>query len=268
MSALPSAVAASGTRDLRVVDLGRREYREILELQRRLAREGRDGGRDHDVLLLVEHPAVITLGRGSDLDHIVADDEWRSARGIEVIEIERGGDVTYHGPGQLVGYPILDLHFHRLDLHWYLRRLEEALLRLLAACGLSGYRVEGFTGVWTGSAPADAVGRSESDGFGTIGAAAADGLIRDRSIRKVGSIGVHASRWITWHGFALNVTDEPLDNFPGIVPCGIDGVQMTSLQLEGAPLTMAEARGLVLRGINAAFPATRPHWVSEAELSA
>ncbi len=263
---LSTASARAATRELRVVDLGRRGYREILDLQRRLARERRAAPGDHDVLLLVEHLPVITLGRGSSLDHVIASDDWLRTRGIDVVEIERGGDVTYHGPGQLVGYPILDLHAYRLDLHWYLRRLEETLLHVLVACGLSGYRVEGYTGVWTGFAPVHAVKQVESDGFGTISGSEAEGIIRDRRIRKVGSIGVHASRWITRHGFALNVTAEPLDNFPGIVPCGIDGVEMTSLDREGAAVTIADARELVLRGFNAAFPTVRPRRCSESRL--
>ncbi|WP_419164882.1 lipoyl(octanoyl) transferase LipB [Candidatus Palauibacter sp.] len=244
----------SGGRELRVVDLGRREYREVLELQRAVARWRRATPPDHDLLLLVEHFPVITLGRGSEPGHLPADAAWLKNRGLDVVEIERGGDVTYHGPGQLVGYPILDLRAHRMDLHWYLRRIEEVLLRVLAECGLPGFRVESYTGVWTGTAPAGAVVMVEDDGFGTVVSGHADPLLREGAIRKVASIGVHASRWITWHGFALNVTPEPLENFRGIVACGIRGVEMTSLASEGAPLTLEEAGEAVARAFPVAFP--------------
>ncbi|WP_419164008.1 lipoyl(octanoyl) transferase LipB [Candidatus Palauibacter sp.] len=244
----------SGGRELRVVDLGRREYREVLELQRAVARWRRATPPDHDLLLLVEHFPVITLGRGSESGHLPADAAWLKNRGLDVVEIERGGDVTYHGPGQLVGYPILDLRAHRMDLHWYLRRIEEVLLRVLAECGLPGFRVESYTGVWTGTAPAGAVVMVEDDGFGTVVSGHADPLLREGAIRKVASIGVHASRWITWHGFALNVTPEPLENFRGIVACGIRGVEMTSLASEGAPLTLEEAGEAVARAFPVAFP--------------
>ena len=119
---------------------------------------------------------------------------------MTVHEIERGGDVTYHGPGQLVGYPIIDLTRHRQDLHWYLRQLEEVLIRALSTFGVSGKRVEGYTGVWVDD-------------------------------RKIASIGVHVTRWVTFHGFALNVSTD-LADFDLIVPCGIEAVQMTSLQKE------------------------------------
>ncbi|WP_419949927.1 lipoyl(octanoyl) transferase LipB [Candidatus Palauibacter sp.] len=241
-------------RELRVVDLGRREYREVLELQRAVARWRRATPPDHDLLLLVEHFPVITLGRSSEPGHLPADAEWLKSRRLDVVEIERGGDITYHGPGQLVGYPILDLRAHRMDLHWYLRRIEEVLLRVLTVCGLPAFRVESYTGVWTGDPPDDALAVVERDGFGTVVAGRADPLIREGAIRKVASIGVHASRWITWHGFALNVTREPLDNFRGIVACGIRGVEMTSLASEGASLTLREAGEAAARAFPVAFP--------------
>ncbi|WP_419162312.1 lipoyl(octanoyl) transferase LipB [Candidatus Palauibacter sp.] len=253
-------------RELRVVDLGRREYREVLELQRSVARWRRAEPPDHDLLLLVEHLPVITLGRGSKPGHIPMDEAWLRDRGLDVVEIERGGDVTYHGPGQLVGYPILDLRAHRQDLHWYLRRIEEVLLRVLAGCGLPAFRVESYTGVWTGSPPADAVEMVEDDGFGTITPGRAGQFMGEGAIRKVASIGVHASRWITWHGFALNVTPEPLVNFRGIVACGIPGVQMTSLASEGAPLTLEEAGEAVRRAFPIAFPNLRSLRAPEAGL--
>lgn len=253
-------------RQLRVVDLGRREYREVLELQRSIARWRRNSPPDHDLLLLVEHLPVITVGRGSSEDFTPPDEAWLAEAGLDLVEIERGGDLTYHGPGQLVGYPILDLRAHRKDLHWYLRRIEEVLLRVLAECGLPAFRVESYTGVWTGSPPAGSLETVEEDGFGTVAAGRAEALIGAGAIRKVASIGVHASRWITSHGFAINVTPEPLMNFRGIVACGIHGVRMTSLASEGTSLTLEEAGEAVVRAFPAAFPNLAPSPVPEAGL--
>lgn len=182
------------TRSLDVLWLGRVPYGEALELQRRLAND-RIAGRSPDRLVLLEHPPVLTLGRASNVDHVLRSD------GVDVFEVERGGDVTYHGPGQLVGYPILDLTGYRQDLHWYLRTLEQALIEALATLGIASERRPGFTGVWTGG-------------------------------RKIASIGVHVKQWVTWHGFALNVSTD-LQAFDRIVPCGIAGVEMTSVEREG-----------------------------------
>jgi len=185
------------SRVLSVTDLGLLHYADALSLQRRLADDRLAGRLEHDLLLLVEHPPVVTLGRGTRDTSLPLDPEALRRRGIEVFEVERGGDVTYHGPGQLVGYPIFDLRQHREDLHWYLRQLEEALIVALAEFGIAAERNPGYTGVWTKG-------------------------------RKIASIGVHAKQWVTWHGFALNVTTE-LSAFDLIVPCGIPGVVMTSL---------------------------------------
>jgi lipoyl(octanoyl) transferase len=185
---------------LSVRDLGTMPYGEALALQRRLADDRLAGRLANDLLLLVEHQPVVTLGRGTKETSLPLDPENLRRRGIEVFEVERGGDVTYHGPGQLVGYPIFDLHEHREDLHWYLRQLEEALIRALATFGIAAERNPGYTGVWTKG-------------------------------RKIASIGVHAKQWVTWHGFALNVTTE-LSAFDLIIPCGIPGVVMTSVARE------------------------------------
>ena len=187
-------------RELWIADFGTRGYAEMLEMQRSVAAARIRGDVPQDVLILVEHPPVITLGRSSKDAHLLANPEQLRARGVEVFEVERGGDVTFHGPGQLVGYPVIDLKRHRQDLHWYLRQVEEALIRGLAVFGISGGRVEKYTGVWTGN-------------------------------RKIASIGVHARDWVTWHGFALNVTTQ-LSYFDLIVPCGIAEVQMTSVERE------------------------------------
>lgn len=183
-----------------VRDLGRRGYAEVLELQRSLCRRRMDGEISEDVLLLVEHEPVITLGRGTRVPSLPLPRAELERRGIGVFEVERGGDVTFHGPGQLVGYPILDLREHREDLHWYLRHLEAALMGALAALGVDAGRNPGLTGVWTRG-------------------------------RKIASIGIHVKQWVTYHGFALNVSTD-LAYFDLIVPCGIQGVVMTSVAQE------------------------------------
>jgi lipoate-protein ligase B len=187
-------------RELWTVPLGRVAYEEALELQRHIARDRITGALPQDVLLLVEHPPVVTLGRASKGKHLIASPEFLRSKGVELFEVERGGDVTFHGPGQLVGYPIVDLKRHRLDLHWYLRKIEEALINTLAAYDIIAERNPSFTGVWTKG-------------------------------KKIASIGVHARDWVTWHGFALNVTTD-LSYFDLMVPCGIDGVVMTSIARE------------------------------------
>ncbi len=188
-------------RQLGVVQLGVVPYGEALELQRALAGDRIAGRLPGDTLLLLEHPPVVTLGRGTRAASLPLAPELLRRRGIEVFEIERGGDVTYHGPGQLVGYPIFDLGGSglRRDLHWFLRQLEASLIEALAAFGITGERREGYTGVWTGG-----------------------------GARKIASIGIHVRQWVTWHGFALNVTTD-LSAFDLIVPCGIPDVVMTSM---------------------------------------
>lgn len=219
---------------------GRTPYREALEWQRRLARRRIEGTLADDLLLLVEHEPVVTLGRGSSEANVVASTGLLALRGIEAVEIERGGDVTYHGPGQLVGYPILDLRRYRTDLHWYVRRLEEALIQALAELGLDAFRAPGLTGVWVGDQA-------------TEDAEPLPHRVASGALRKIASIGVHVSRWVTWHGFALNVTREPLDNFRLVIPCGIEGVRMTSIANEGVDAGVEETGATVCRGFEAAF---------------
>jgi lipoate-protein ligase B len=187
-------------RELWTVPLGRVPYAEALELQRTIARDRISGAIPHDVLLLLEHPPVVTLGRSAKEKHLTASPAFLESKGVEVFEAERGGDVTFHGPGQLVGYPIIDLKRHKQDLHWYLRQLEAVLIDMLDAFDIPGERNSGFTGVWTRG-------------------------------KKIASIGVHARDWVTWHGFALNVNTD-LSYFDLIVPCGIEGVVMTSVRRE------------------------------------
>src|SRR5450432_210675 len=192
---------------MHVVHLGVVPYARALELQRAVARARINGEIAHDVLLLLEHPPVVTLGRSSKAQNLVASPALLAARGVELFEAERGGDVTFHGPGQLVGYPIVNLRGHKQDLHWYLRQVEAVLMHALEAIGIPSQRSEGRTGVWT----------SGGD--------------------KIASIGVHARDWVTWHGFALNVSTN-LSYFDLMVPCGLAGVTMTSVARElgtGAP---------------------------------
>ncbi len=186
--------------DLLVVGLGRMAYGEGLELQRAFAEARIDRTVDRDMLLLVEHPPVITLGRSFQHEHLSTSLEDLEQRGIEVFDIERGGDVTFHGPGQLVGYPIFDLTEHKQDLHLFLRQIEESLIHTVAQVGIAAQQREGQTGVW----------------------------VEDR---KLASIGIHVKKWVTWHGFALNVLTD-LSFFDLIVPCGIEEVVMTSMQKE------------------------------------
>lgn len=202
--------------------LGRVSYEDGLTLQAKLVEERR-AGTIPDTLLLLEHPPVITLGvkTRQGPKHIVATPEELEHEGVTVHESGRGGDVTYHGPGQLVGYPILDLAPDRKDVHRYVRDIEEALIQAAAAFGIEATRVAGLTGVWV--APPGSGGNEE----------------------KLAAIGVRISRWITSHGFALNVSTD-LGHFNLIVPCGIADRGVTSLEkLLGRPVTMAEAEDAV-----------------------
>jgi len=180
--------------------LGRTGYLEATALQHALV-EARKRDEIPDTFLFLEHPAVITLGRASRAEHVLAPDAVLQGRGIELWETTRGGDVTYHGPGQLVGYGIVDLKQHGRDVALYLRKLEEALIALCARHGLEGSRRAGMTGVWLGEA-------------------------------KVCAMGVRVDHWVTAHGFALNVGDD-LSDFDLIVPCGIKGFGVTSLARAG-----------------------------------
>jgi lipoyl(octanoyl) transferase len=185
---------------LLVASLGTVSYGEALELQREAARARLDRRLDDDLLMLLEHPPVVTTGRSSRGQNLLLSETALAARGIELFDVERGGDVTFHGPGQLVGYPILDLTRHKEDLHWYLRQVEQVLIDALARFDIPAERNPGKTGVWTNG-------------------------------RKIASIGVHARQWVTWHGFALNVTTD-LSYFDVMIPCGIADVTMTSIERE------------------------------------
>jgi lipoyl(octanoyl) transferase len=213
---------------IEVIEAGLVPYSIALAWQRNLAGARIEGRLGHDVLLLLEHPPVVTVGRGARGMAPL------NGSGIDVVEVERGGDVTYHGPGQLVGYPILDLARHNTDVHWYLRTLEQALITALDALAIPAGRRPGYTGVWTRGGE-----------------------------RKIASIGVHVKRWVTTHGFALNVTTD-LSQFERIVPCGIPGVQMTSIEREKGESKREEslwdqAIGAVIQGFERAFDLSARH---------
>lgn len=212
----------AGVRTMEVRRLGLVPYGEGLAVQEELVRERRAGALE-DVLLLLQHPHVITLGSSGDGSHVLLDAAERRLMGIELFETGRGGDVTYHGPGQLVGYPILDLKPDRKDLHRYVRDLEEALIRMLAAYGIEAVRKPGLTGAWVGD-------------------------------EKVAAIGVRVSSgWITSHGFALNVSTD-LGFFDAIVPCGIREHGVTSMErLLGRPVAMEEVEDRVVDALAEVF---------------
>lgn len=216
-------------------DLGLADYRQTWDFQTVLLRALVDNKlanramtptsypQEHH-LLLVEHPPVYTLGKGGSMQHLLLSEVELTARGIQFFPINRGGDITFHGPGQLVGYPILDLECFFTDVHRYVRNLEEVIIRTLADFGLSSYRIPGYTGVWIG------------------GEAAAQQ-------RKICAIGVHLSRWVTLHGWAFNVNTD-LDYFDYIVPCGIADADktVTSMSRElGCPVDMDAVKS-VLKG--------------------
>lgn len=181
---------------IEVVDLGLIEYEAAWNLQKAIIAAKRLHSFPN-TLLLVEHPPVYTIGRRGGAQHLLVPRAVLAGEGISVLEIERGGDITFHGPGQLVGYPILDLHHFRPDVHFYLRQLEEVLIETLRAFGIVATRQPGLTGVWVGE-------------------------------KKVAAIGIHVQSWITMHGFALNVTTD-LSYFDRIIPCGIQGRSVGSM---------------------------------------
>ena len=204
-----------------VEQFGVLDYAEGLRLQheRVAARKARA---IPDTLLLLEHPHVYTLGRNARKENLLISPEQLAARGAQVFEIDRGGDVTYHGPGQLVGYPILDLAQHRRDIAWYMRSLEEVLIGVAGECGIEAGRLSGAPGVWVGNA-------------------------------KLAAMGVHISRWVTSHGFAFNVNTD-LRYFDWIVPCGLRDKGVTSLQkLLGQRVEMDEVAEKVVRRFGEVF---------------
>ncbi len=205
-----------------VLRLGRIAYQAALDLQLRIVERLKESDTLDAVLLLLEHEQVVTLGRSADDANLRVPRDEFARRGIEVHESSRGGDVTYHGPGQIVGYPILRLAGKRRDIHRYLRTLEQVVIAVLGRYGLEGERLEGLTGVWVGGA-------------------------------KAAAIGVAISRWVAYHGFALNATTD-LDAFRLIVPCGITDKPVTSMQnLLGRPLPLREVEDALIAEFTRAF---------------
>lgn len=218
-----SHVESGVSRTVEIRRLGTVTYADALKLQRELVEERR-AGRVPDLLLLLQHPPVITLGVKGDggRSNVLVTDERLAELGVEISETGRGGDVTYHGPGQIVGYPILDLKPDRCDVHRYVRDLEEVMIRVCADYGVSAVRIPGLTGTWIGN-------------------------------EKVGAIGVRISRWITSHGFAFNVATN-LADFQLIVPCGITDHGVTSLEkATGRALSIAEVEDRVGNQFAAVF---------------
>jgi lipoyl(octanoyl) transferase len=208
------------TREAHVIDLGQADYRETLELQRRLADEVAAGTRP-DTILFLEHPPTITLGRRSEPGEVHLPD----GVDVDVVEVDRGGKSTYHGPGQLVCYPILDLTRHGQDVRRYCRDLEEALIRTIGAFDVEATRIEGLTGVWL-----------------------------DRPPRKIASIGIHLTKWISTHGYALNVDLDPAPFTQWITACGLDGYQFTSLERErGSRVSVEDVRPIAAATLGEVF---------------
>ncbi|HWA52781.1 MAG TPA: lipoyl(octanoyl) transferase LipB [Solirubrobacterales bacterium] len=219
-----------------VVRCGLVPYEEALVAQRWL-RDAREDGSIPDVLLLLEHPAVYTRGRRSTPEELPMAEEWYAMQGIEVLDTDRGGRVTYHGPGQLVAYPIVDLRAYDDDVHEFVRRLERVAIASLGEYGVGAQTIEGLTGVWT----------------------------EDEPSRKIGSIGVHVSRGITTHGLSINVNND-LQPFEWIVPCGIEGCLPSSLSRELGGEQDFDAIAATVAGRYAAIYEREPVTATPAEL--
>ena len=218
---MTAASDSSASRICEYEYLGLTSYGPALELQQGL-HESRKRSEVEDTFLLLEHPHVITLGRAADRSNILADEKTREIKRVELFETGRGGDVTYHGPGQLVGYPIISLAPDRCDVRRYVRDLEEVLIRVAGDYGISSGRIAGLTGVWVGD-------------------------------EKLAAIGVRISRWVTMHGFALNVNTD-LDYFGLIIPCGIQDHGVTSLErLLGKKLELKEVADCAVKHFGEVF---------------
>jgi lipoyl(octanoyl) transferase len=229
-----------------MIDLGPLDYEEAAALQQRLV-AARKIGAVPDLLLFCEHPHVITLGRNGKHENLRVSEDRLRHKGVAFHHTNRGGDITYHGPGQVVGYPILDLNLIRRDVVWYVRQLEQSMIVATSAFGVPGFRVPGRTGVWVDRA----IGSPE----------------------KLAAIGVHISRWVTSHGFAYNVSTD-LSFFDLITPCGITDWGVTSLEkLLGHPIARPEAQLRLTQGFSDTFgmqvlpaePAELNRWLAEAE---
>jgi lipoyl(octanoyl) transferase len=257
------------------IDLGLIEYGDALAVQQSLvsARKatlqsmGQSADGDcadadvGDVLLLCEHPHVITLGRNGKMEHLRASERVLQQKGVKFFASDRGGDVTYHGPGQIVGYPILNLAAIRRDVGWYVRMLEEIMIRTSADFGVDARRELGKTGVWVEAGSAGASGNASDESGAGVGSVDVDGGGAEGSrencapmaAEKLGAIGVHLSRWITSHGFAYNVCTD-LRYFDLIVPCGIAGRKATSLEkILGGAVKSRDAKASLVRHFGEIF---------------
>ncbi len=208
-------------RKLVYCDLGYIDYKDAWDLQKAI-HQLRVENKIDDVLFLLEHPHTYTLGKTADKQNLIGDKNFLDENKISVYDIDRGGDITYHGPGQIVGYPIINLTKWKQDTHKYLRAIEEVIIKVCGEYGLTGKRVEKYTGVWTGE-------------------------------RKICAIGIKVSRWITMHGFAFNVNTD-LNLFNGIIPCGISDKEVTSLKKElGAEISLAEVKEKIINSFVSEF---------------
>ena len=209
------------TRELFYCDLGFIDYKEAWDLQKSTF-ELRHNKKLPDIIFLLEHPHTYTLGKTADKKNLIGSDDYLSKNNISVYDIDRGGDITYHGPGQIVGYPIIDLNEWQNDTHKYLRGLEEVIIKTCAGYNVIGTRVSKYTGVWIEN-------------------------------RKIAAIGIKVSRWITMHGFAFNVNTD-LSLFSGIIPCGISDKEVTSLQKEtGKKIDIQEVKSLLVKNFKEVF---------------
>lgn len=219
----PSADTA--VKILNVLDLGLCPYGRAWEIQKQLHAE-RLAGKIPDTLILVEHPHVYTLGKNADARHLLASQEYLKSRGIEIFQVDRGGDITYHGPGQLVGYPIFDLRNHRQSIAWYVDTVEETLIKMLAGFDIWAERIKGLTGIWVGDS-------------------------------KIAAIGMRVARWVTMHGFALNVTTD-LSLYNGIVPCGLATKGITRMIDLNPAVTMNAVKTAVVQKFVSQFSFEEP----------
>ena len=233
--------------ELWCVRAGEIPYMRAVEMQSRIADARRDGAVP-DVLLLLEHPPVYTKGRRADPSELAMGEDWYRSQGIEVCESDRGGRVTYHGPGQLVGYPIVSLKPYRDDVADYVARMERVMVESLGEAGVPAQTIPGLTGVWTEGPPPAADPNPEA-------------------ARKIGSIGVHVSSGVTTHGFAINVSND-LQPFEWVVPCGIEGVAMTSLSRELGSEQPLDPFATVVRDRFGTIYEREPREVELAELEA
>ncbi len=208
-------------KDLIYCDLGLIDYKEAWDLQKEIV-ELRHKNKVQDILFLLEHPHTYTLGKVADKKNLVSSEEYLNKNNISVYDIDRGGDITYHGPGQIVGYPIIDLNEWQKDTHKYLRSLEEVIIRTCGSYSITGFRDPKYTGVWIEN-------------------------------RKIAAIGIKVTRWITMHGFAFNINTD-LSLFSGIIPCGIIDKEVTSLQKEvGREIGLAEVKSLLVKNFKEVF---------------